>query len=276
MSGDAVDELAVRRNYVDVSFGQVHVVRRRGLDDGPPVVLLHQTPRSADEFREVVGLLDPALDVIAVDLPGMGGSDEHPDGATIEAFAAGVVEAIDGLGVETFDLVGHHTGGCVAVEVAATLGSRVRRLVLSSTPFVDAEGRAMRAQRAPIDAVDVAADGSHLTTMWQRRQGFYPPGRPDLLQRFVADALRAAEPESGHRAVAAYVMEDRIAPVVAAVLLIGHEADPYAMPELESLHRQFPAAEVVTIPHGTVPLEFTAPAFAAAVNPFLTRPTRPT
>ncbi|MFI0445548.1 hypothetical protein [Actinomadura sp. 6N118] len=29
----------------------------------------------------------------------------------------------------------------------------------------------------------------HLTELWQRRQKHYPPGRPDLLSRFVRDAL---------------------------------------------------------------------------------------
>lgn len=265
----------VRREYVVVSFGQLHVTRSGlGTTAGaqPPVVLLHQTPRSADEFREVIAELAtsvPALEVIAPDLPGMGGSDDHPDGATIEHYAAAVLEALDALGVQRFDLVGHHTGGCVAVEVAARAGRRTRRLVLSSTPFVDEDGRAMRAARDPIDAVDIAGDGSHLTTLWQRRLRFYPPDRPDLLQRFVADALVAAEPEAGHLAVARYVMEDRIAAVTADVLLVGHEDDPYAFPELPAMQRVFPAAQVVTIPGGMVPLEFTAPAFSAALTSFL-------
>lgn len=271
--------MMVRRDYVDVSFGQLHVTRAGAAGDGngaqPPVVLLHQTPRSADEFREVIAELAasaPALGVIAPDLPGMGGSDDHPDGATIEHYAAAVLEALDALGVQRFDLVGHHTGGCVAAEVAAIAGGRTRRLVLSSTPFVDEEGRAMRAARDPIDAVEVVADGSHLTTLWQRRQRFYPEDRPDLLQRFVADALRATEPEAGHLAVARYVMEDRVALITADVLLIGHEDDPYSFPELPAMQRVFPAAQVVAIPGGMVPLEFTAPAFTAALTAFLLAP----
>ena len=44
-----------------------------------------------------------------------------------------------------------------------------------------------------------------------KRQPFYPPGRPELLQAFVADALKASgDVEAGHRAVASYRMEDRI------------------------------------------------------------------
>ena len=70
-------------------------------------------------------------------------------------------------------------------------------------------------------------------------------------------------------AVARYVMEDRVAAITAEVLLVGHEDDPYAFPELPAMQRVFPAAQVVTIPGGMVPLEYTAPAFAAALTTFL-------
>ena len=107
-----------RRRYVDVPYGQVHVAEA---GDGPPVVLLHQTPRSWDEFAEVLPLLGArGRRAIAVDLPGMGASDPHPEGATIEAYADGVIAALDGLDITTFDLVGHHTGGAGTVAATST------------------------------------------------------------------------------------------------------------------------------------------------------------
>lgn len=263
--------VGVRRQYVDVPFGQMHVARSSPTprSDGVPAVLLHQTPRSWDEYAEVVPLLGRTRDVVAVDLPGMGASDPHPGRTSIEHFAEGVVQAIDGLGIDRFDLVGHHTGGVVAFEVAAMVPTRVRRLVLSSTPFVDAEGRAKRADRPPIDAVDVVADGRHLMELWQRRQRFYPDGRPDLLARFIGDALRVHDPEDGHRAVAAYEMERRVPAVAAEILLVGHRADPYAYPELNALAAALGRPEQAVIEHGMVPLEYTAAEFATAVDAFL-------
>lgn len=258
----------MKRRYVDVPYGQVHVAEA---GEGSPVVLLHQTPRSWDEFAEVLSILGRRRWAIAVDLPGMGASDPHPDGASIEAYADGVLAAVDALDVEAFDLVGHHTGGVVAVEIAARVPERVRRLVLSSTPLIDAAGRAARQERPPIDAVDVADDGTHLTELWQRRQGFYPPGRPDILARFVRDALRAADPEDGHRAVARYVMEARIPLVGPDVLVVGHAADPHAFPAFAPLAAALGGADTAVIDGGMVPLELTAPAFAAIVEEFLAR-----
>ena len=114
-------------------------------------------------------------------------------------------------------VVGHHTGGVIAVEIAARAPARVASLVLSSTPYTSAAFRIARAGRAAIDAVAPSGDGSHLAALWRKRQPFYPAGRPDLLQAFVADALKAGgDVEAGHRAVASYRMEDRIGAVRSA------------------------------------------------------------
>ena len=75
--------------------------------------------------------------------------------------------------------------------------------MLSSTPYTDAAFRRARAERPPIDAVEASGDGRHLAALWQKRQPFYPADRPELLQAFVADALKASgDVEAGHRAVA--------------------------------------------------------------------------
>jgi 3-hydroxybutyryl-CoA dehydrogenase len=82
---------------------------------------------------------------------------------------------------------------------------------------------------AAIDAVAPSDDGSHLAALWQKRQAFYPPGRPDLLQSFVADALKVGgDVEAGHRACASYRMEDRIGAVRAPVLIVQASDDPFA------------------------------------------------
>jgi pimeloyl-ACP methyl ester carboxylesterase len=257
---------AARPCYVDGPFGPVHVLEQ---GSGPALLVIHQTPRSSDEYRELLPLLAVRARVLAMDLPGMGGSAPAPPPPDIEDYASAALAVLDGLGVRVADVMGHHTGGVVALELAARAPDRVRRLVLSSTPWVDAAARQRRRDAQAIDAVQPAEDGSHLTVLWRRRQAFYPPGRPDLLQRFLADALRAHEIESGHRAVGAYQMEQRIGLVRAEVCCIGHDADPYAFPDHERLLAELPAARSIVIAGGMVPLEWRAPEVAQAVNAFL-------
>lgn len=241
----------IRFGYADTSFGQVHYAE---CGSGAPVVLLHQTPRSWDEYREVLPLLGRTHRAIAMDTIGFGASAPLAEHG-IETYATAVVEFLDALGLKSAALVGHHTGGVIAIEVAARAPDRVARLVLSSTPYLDAEARDRRRDRPPIDLVEVVPDGDHLTELWRRRQAFYPPGRPDLLTRFVRDALiLGADVEKGHQAVGRYRMEDRIGLIGCPVLCVGASADPYAFPDLMPLTSRFNNATMAIVDGGMVPL----------------------
>jgi 2-hydroxy-6-oxonona-2,4-dienedioate hydrolase len=185
---------------------------RRGGQRGHAPAAAALDPALVRRVRRAAAAARPRTRVLAMDTLGFGASPplaEH----SIEAYAAGALALLDALGIERVALLGHHTGGVVALELAACAPDRVERLVLSSTPWTDAAFRRRREGHPPIDLVEVAEDGSHLTELWQRRQGFYPPGRPDLLTRFVRDALvLGPDVERGHRAVGAYRMEERVGP----------------------------------------------------------------
>jgi len=260
--------------YADTPLGQLHHVEQ---GEGPVLLLLHQTPRSADEFRELLPLLSRSFRTVAMDMLGFGMSPSVPAPQTIEGMADGALALLDALGIVEAAVLGHHTGGAVALELAARAPGRVPALVLSSTPWIDEARRAAhRESDGPgVDRAVQADDGSHLTTLWQLRQPYYPPHRPDLLDRFVRDALAPGlDPTEGHRACNRYRMEDRIGLVTAPALLLGASADPFAMPNLERLAPQLTAAagvETVVLEGGTVAvMEQLAPEVATAVEGFLT------
>jgi pimeloyl-ACP methyl ester carboxylesterase len=262
--------MKIRRAYADLSHGQVHYAAC-GAEDAPAVLLLHQTPRSWMEYSGVLPLLGERYRAIAMDTAGFGASDPPPGAASIEAWAAVAAQLLEHLGIASAHVVGHHTGGVVAVELASRHGARVRSLVLSSTPYTDADFRRVRAERPPIDAVEPSSDGSHLAALWRKRQAFYPAGRPELLQAFVRDALQVGgDVEGGHRAVASYRMEERIAAVTQPTLVIRAGADPFAAPHAEHWLHLLPQAQLADIPDGMVPLPDQLPdAFAHAVLRFL-------
>lgn len=257
-------------------WGQLHYARcDAGM--GLPVLLAHQTPRSWDEYRDVLPLLGREYDTIAADTPGFGASDLDPhEGDSIEHYAEGLTRVIDGLGLRRVALVGHHTGALVALEVAARFPTRLRAVVLSSAPLRSADERAAALAGPGIDDVEERPDGSHLAELWSRRRDFYPPGRPDLLHRFVADALRVGgRAEEGHRAVNRYAAPERAADVRRAglpVLVLVGASDPYAYPMLPRWREALPGADVEVLATGMVPLPDQLPvAFAAAVTGFLRR-----
>ena len=258
----------VRREFVDTAEGQIHV---RTAGAGRPVLLLHQTPRSADEYRDAIPLLARDFRVIAMDTIGYGDSYKPARTCSIEDYAAGALRVLDGLGVGAAAVVGHHTGAVIGMELAAAHPERVERLVLSNGPYIDAADRERRQGRPSIDHVEVREDGSHLVELWGRRMGFYPRGRPDLLTRFVLDALRAGEKvEEGHHACDAYRMEEKLGRICCPTLLVCGTEDPFAYPHLPVLARHIAGSRVLPIPGGTVAMVDQMPeAFVEAIRDFL-------
>ncbi|HZH08613.1 MAG TPA: alpha/beta hydrolase, partial [Lautropia sp.] len=156
-------------------------------------------------------------------------------------------------------------------EMAAAHPGRVRALVLSSTPFTDEAFRRVRAERPPIDETPPSGDGSHLAALWQKRAPYYPAGRPDLLEAFVLDALKASGGvEQGHRAVASYRMEERIGVIRQPTLVLRADQDPFAEAHAAELASRIQDARMGTIAGGMVPLPDQMPAeFTRAALDFL-------
>jgi pimeloyl-ACP methyl ester carboxylesterase len=260
-----MNEIPIELGHVELSHGLMHVARA---GTGPAVVLLHQTPRSWDEYRDVISrLADAGYTALALDTPGFGDSAPVAGEPSIQAWAAAVNDALDELGIERAAVVGHHTGGSIAVEVAARRPDRTAALILSSTSLTDAEHRASPPDESSVDA------GEDADTLRRSRAGFYPKDRPDLLDRYVAGALRAGPlRRAGHHVVASYEMEHAIGLLTMPVLLIGATDDPYAYPQLARLRNAIPHAESVEIAGGMVPLPDGWPEeFAAAILGFLHR-----
>jgi len=81
-------------HFFNTRLGDVHYIDA-GCRDAAPVVLLHQTPRSVDEFTEVIPILAERMRVIAVDNPGYGASEVPPKQPTVAEYADSVVELLD-------------------------------------------------------------------------------------------------------------------------------------------------------------------------------------
>jgi pimeloyl-ACP methyl ester carboxylesterase len=89
---------------------------------GAPLVLLHGLGSSRQAWDPVIPALAARFDVIAVDLPGFGGSPPVPAPAqpAPAALAAAVAGLLEELGVTFPHLAGNSLGGWVALELAAT------------------------------------------------------------------------------------------------------------------------------------------------------------
>lgn len=103
------------------------------MNDAPtekPLVLLAPFPFDSRVWAEVVDHLDGRA--ITVDPPGFGGSQALDD-ASLEAYARGVLAALDEHGVGTFTPVGNSMGGYVAMALAELAPERLAGIGLVGT-----------------------------------------------------------------------------------------------------------------------------------------------
>jgi pimeloyl-ACP methyl ester carboxylesterase len=241
----------IRFGYADTSRGQVHYATS-GAAGAPAVLLFHQTPRSWDEYREVLPLLGRTHRAIAMDTIGFGHSAPAPE-HSIGTYADVAIEFARVLGLDRVTAVGHHTGALVALEVAVQAPSLVSGLVLSSAPYYDEAARAR--PHTAIDDVGFDADGGHLVRLWGKRAPYYPADRPDLMTRFVRDALAAGDGAvEGHLACYRYPVEKRSTQVTCPVLCIGAAADPFAFPHLGDVAAGFADSSTAIVEGGMIPL----------------------
>jgi pimeloyl-ACP methyl ester carboxylesterase len=98
---------------------------------GPPLVLVHGLGSSAAvEFYHNLEPLAAHHRVLAVDLPGFGGSDKPALEYTIELFVKAVKDLMASEGVDRAAVIGVSMGGRVALGLALESPEKVERLVL--------------------------------------------------------------------------------------------------------------------------------------------------
>lgn len=130
-------------------------VLRRG--EGDPVVVLHGWGGRIESMAPVINCLRPALEVVAMDLPGFGESPA-PRGVWGTAdYAQFVVDVLGDLGIERAHFVGHSFGAKTSLYLAATHAEVVDKLVVvGSSGLTSAPSAKVRAKRAVSKVARVA------------------------------------------------------------------------------------------------------------------------
>ncbi len=131
---------------VEARFETIEGLRVRYVraGSGPAVVLIHGIASSIYSWKDVLPALARDHDVVALDLPGFGGSDQPAD-LNAAIYPRIVLNLMDRLGLARGSLVGHSLGGAVAVSVAGEAQDRVERLAL-----LDAAGFQLAPTQRPV------------------------------------------------------------------------------------------------------------------------------
>ena len=162
---------------------------------GPAVVLVHGFGSSLYTWKDVIPALSAGHDVVALDLPGFGESDQPPD-LSFEDFPRAVLGLMDHLGIEKAALVGNSLGGATAAMVAADRPERVDALAL-----IDAAGfnlgpaerpRMVSLAMSRAGSLFARLPGKRLVVEASLRQVFHDASHitPERLSEYLAAANR--------------------------------------------------------------------------------------
>jgi pimeloyl-ACP methyl ester carboxylesterase len=184
--------MKIKKAYVDTREGQIHY-RHVTLPDRPtlPVVYLHKSASSSQMFEALMLNLADRYNGYALDNPGFGNSYDPESAPDVAYYVNVLLEAIDAIGLSRFHLVGHHTGACFAVQMAAQFAPRVASLTMMGPALLSADEREAFRKHYSTPFNQPVTDGAHLLLTWDylKRMGVGSSLR--LHQREFLDHCRA-------------------------------------------------------------------------------------
>jgi pimeloyl-ACP methyl ester carboxylesterase len=276
--------------FADLPGLRVHYHESGAGSAEPALVLLHGFGFNVHSWREITPELADGHHVVAFDRPAFGltsrpqagdwAADANP--YTPEAQARLTTDLLDELGIGQAVLIGHSSGGAVALEVALRNPERVAGLILVA-PAVYNVGGPPPALRPLLGTPHLKRMGPLLMRQLSGEAGL------NFVRSNWADQERMTE-----EAYAAYVLNfsahdwdkalwelsrashevpflDRLGSIGVPALVISGSADPVVPPaESEKLAQELPSASFALLPDcGHVPHEECAPQLTELVRQWL-------
>jgi len=102
----------------------------RAMGSGTPVLMLHGWGTSGEDLLPLAALVAERHRVHVVDLPGFGQSPRPESPWNTADYTRCVLDYMNAHELDQADFVGHSFGGRIAIQLASSHPSRVRRLVL--------------------------------------------------------------------------------------------------------------------------------------------------
>jgi haloalkane dehalogenase len=170
--------MTITRHYLTIGGRRVHY-RRCG--NGPPLIMVHQSPRSSAEYEALMRDWGEHFTCIAPDTPGFGQSDPlapRPDGADPEigAYADALAEFVRALGIARTAAYGFHSGGIILVTALKRHADLFSGLAIGGYAIWTPEEMAIFGERY-LPPFLPSPYGEHLTWLWNRileQSWFFP------------------------------------------------------------------------------------------------------
>ena len=260
--------------HMTICNQQLRVDVRAGNGTGTPLVMCCGIGASFELLQPLVDALDPDIDIIRFDVPGVGGSPVGalPNGFPQLAWMLGRI--LDELGYDEVDVIGFSWGGALAQQFAVQHADRCRLLVLISTntgvlsvPGAPGMFAKMATPRGTRDYAAAMAGSVH---------GGNSRARTDDVRRLFQDT-RVTVSGRGYlyqlAATASWSSLPFLQLIRQPVLVMGGDDDPIVpVANARILAALIPNATLHVFPGGHVEPLTAATEFGPRISQFLTRP----
>ena len=218
--------------------------RLDGPAGAPVVVLSNSLGTTTAMWDPQIPALKQRFSVLRYDHPGHGLGSPKPL-SSVEALAGGVLEILDGHGIERVSFCGLSLGGAVGMWLALHAPERIDRLVLACTSARFGTPENWRARIETVRAGGVEAVADAVLAIW-----FTPRTHRDApaLVRTYREMMVSAGREGYAgccEALAAWDPGDTLAGIRAPTLVIAGSEDPATPPaQGEALQRLIPGTRI--------------------------------
>jgi 3-oxoadipate enol-lactonase len=264
------------RHAVDLGSRRLEYLEA-GDPTGRVILLLHAFPLMARMWQPQLAEPPAGWRVVAPDLAGFGGTDDHDTGpAVLDDYAHDVVALLDALGVRGAHVGGLSLGGYVTLAVARLAPERVTGLVLADTkaPADTVEQRAARDRL--VATLDAGGPAAVATEMIPRLVGQTTIRERPALVEHVRSLITANEPRGLRRAILRLRDRPDATPHlsdigVPTLVVVGDEDTPTPVAEARVLSQRIAGARLEIIGGAGHLSNLERPeAFTAALTSFLT------
>jgi pimeloyl-ACP methyl ester carboxylesterase len=214
---------------------------------GPALLLIHGFPLSGKTWAAQLDALLPSCRVIVPDLRGFGRSATSADqAASMDDYAADLLELMDRLRVDRFTAAGHSMGGYVLFALQRLAPARLAAAALVCTRALpdsqEAKGnRELTAARVEKEGVGFLADAQPAKLIGPENPALKETIR-EIIAATPAATVAAASRAIGRRPDASPLLPQLRIPVTA---LIGRKDQLIPPAESEAMAKAIPGAQIV-------------------------------
>lgn len=231
----------------------------RAAGTGEPLVLIHGVGMQSAAWGPQLAALSHSHRVIALDMPGHGGSGPLPPNATLTDYVAWLGGALDALQLGPVNLAGHSMGALIAGGFAVEHPDRLLRVALLNGVFRRSEAAAQAVQAR---AAEIKTGKIDLQTPLMRWFGSSAADQSARTQ--VADWLGSVDPAGYATAYGAFAKGDatyaaRYGQIPCPFLALTGTEDPNSTPEMSRQMAEAAPLGEVEIIAGRHMVNLTAP-----------------